>query len=92
MEKALQVFGLALVIGFGSCCVASALLQLVAWTRHRRAEAPIRLGAIWKPDGHFDEMGMRQMQLARRLLLVGAVMYLSYGILMFAASTVNLKS
>jgi hypothetical protein len=91
MDKLLQTALLALFIGFGSCCAASTLLQLVAWSRHKLKDAPMKATAVWKPEGYFDPVGLRQMQLARRLLLIGAVMYLSYGILMFAASTVSLS-
>ncbi len=72
----------ALVSAFVVCCIASAGLQIVAWTRHARGGAPVSLRALWRPEGHFDDIGLRQIRLARRLLLIGGVAYLSYGALL----------
>jgi hypothetical protein len=91
MSKGLQIFSLTLFLAFVGCCVASALLQVIANMRHSRG-GPGGLGAMWKPEGKFDDIGVYQMRLARRLLLVGAVAYLSYGVVMMVASQVNVKS
>jgi hypothetical protein len=90
MSKLLQVFAVALPLSFIACCLGSALLQLLAHLRHSRG-GPAGLGAMWKPEGKFDEIGVYQMRLAKRLFLVGAVAYLSYGVLMLVASQVNLR-
>ncbi len=72
----------ALVLAFVACCLASAALQVVAWVRHARKGEVASFRALWKPEGHFDEIGVRQILLARRLLVVGGVAYLSYGFLL----------
>ena len=90
MPKALQVFAMTLMLSFMGCCVASALLQLIAHTRHSRG-GPGGLGAMWKPEGKFDDVGVFQMRLARRLLMVGAVAYLSYGLVMMVAHQVDVR-
>ena len=89
MSRFFQVFAAALFLSFAACCISSALLQLVAWTRHRQEGVAVNPRALWRPEGHFDGVGLRQMQLAKRLLLVGAVMYLSYGVLLMVASVVG---
>jgi hypothetical protein len=78
-----------LFLSFAVCCTASALLQIVAWWRHRLDGRAVNPGALWKPDGYFDPIGLRQMRLARRLILLGVVMYLSYGVLMLVAGSVD---
>ncbi len=90
MPRALQVFAMTLLLSFMGCCVASALLQLIAHTRHSRG-GPGGMGSMWKPEGKFDEVGVRQMRLARRLLLVGAVAYLSYGLVTMIAHQVDVR-
>jgi hypothetical protein len=65
----------------------STLLQLIAWTRHAREGVSVSPMAVWRPAGHFDEVGLRQMLLARRLLVMGLAGYLSVGVL-FVASRV----
>jgi hypothetical protein len=89
MDRALPLLGTMLFVGFAVCCTASALLQAVAWWRHRLEGRVVNPGALWKPDGYFDPIGMQQMRLARRLILIGAVMYLSYGVLMLLATGVD---
>lgn len=84
---ALSVFGKALVLCFLGCALASALLQLLAWTRHAREGAPVSLRALWKPEGFFDDVGLHQMHLARRLMTVGMISYLSYGVVLLLAQT-----
>lgn len=85
MQKFFGVFASLLFFSFVACCVASALLQLVAWTRHAREGVPVNPSALWKPEGYFDDVGLYQMRLAKRALLTGGVMYLSYGVMMLLA-------
>lgn len=85
--KVLQLLGSALLLTFLACAVASGMLQLLAWTRHAREGVPVRLGALWRPHGSFDGVGLRQMLLARTLMLVGIVAYLSYGVLLLVVQT-----
>ncbi|MBV9110031.1 MAG: hypothetical protein JO306_11535 [Gemmatimonadetes bacterium] len=87
MSKFLETFSVLLFVSFIACCVGSALLQVLAWTRHKRADVPVNPGALWKPDGFFDDVGLYQMRLAKRALIIGGVMYLSYGLLMVVAQT-----
>jgi hypothetical protein len=89
MATAYEIAANALLLAFIMCCVVSAMLQVLAWSRHARDGAPISLRALWKPEGHFDEIGIRQIQLARRLLLVGGVAYLSFGVLNVAAAVLG---
>lgn len=65
-----------------SCCVASALLQIIAWGRHKRPDTSVSLRALWRPEGYFDAIGMHQIRLARRLLAVGGFAYLLFGALL----------
>ena len=74
--------GTAMLLVCVSCCVASALLQIIAWGRHKRPETPVSLRALWKPEGYFDAVGLHQIRLARRLLMVGAAAYLLFGVLL----------
>mgnify|MGYP003575490678 FL=1 len=85
MSGFLSVFGVGLVLTFIACCVTSAMLQIVAWTRHAREGVPVSLRALWQPEEHFDEIGIRQITLARTLLTIGGVAYLSFGVLSLAA-------
>jgi hypothetical protein len=78
----------ALVFSFIICCVVSAALQIVAWSRHAREGVPVSLKALWKPEGYFDEIGMHQIRIARLLLTVGGVAYLTYGLLLIAMAVV----
>lgn len=78
----LSVFAVGLVFTFIACCLASAALQIIAWTRHAREGARVSLGAMKHPEEHFDAVGVQQVRLARGLLTVGGVIYLSYGVLM----------
>jgi hypothetical protein len=81
MPLLLRVLGTALLLSFVLCCVVSGLLQVLAWSRHAREGVPVSLRALRHPEGFFDPVGLRQILLARRLLTVGAVAYLSYGVL-----------
>jgi hypothetical protein len=82
----LATFAQLLPFSFVACCVASALLQVIAWTRHKKAGAAVNLGAVWKPEGSFDAIGLYQMRLAKRALVIGGVLYLSYIVLLIVAS------
>jgi hypothetical protein len=75
-----------LVFTFVICCVLSAVLQILAWSRHAKEDVPVSIRALWKPEGRFDSVGLRQIQLARRLLLIGGVAYLTFGALNVAAA------
>jgi hypothetical protein len=87
VSRFLATFGTLLFFSFIACCVASALLQVLAWTRHKREGVPVNPGALWKPEGSFDPIGLYQMKIAKRALIIGGVMYLSYGLLMIVAQT-----
>ncbi|HEV2147142.1 MAG TPA: hypothetical protein VGR37_07050 [Longimicrobiaceae bacterium] len=89
MQQIISVFGAGLFVSFVLCCVASAMLQVLAWTRHAREGAPVSIRALWKPEEHFDEVGIRQIGLARTLLTIGGVAYLSLGVLTLAARAVQ---
>ncbi|HEX8693230.1 MAG TPA: hypothetical protein VF746_12460 [Longimicrobium sp.] len=91
MQRFFALFGTLLFFSFVACCVASALLQVIAWTRHKKEGAPVNPGALWKPEGHFDDVGLFQMRLAKRALLIGGVMYLSYGVMMLLAGVLMRK-
>ena len=82
----LDLLAMAFVLSFVSCCVVSGILQLLAWTRHAREGATPSVRALWRPEEYFDPVGLRQISLARRLLTIGGVAYLSYGVLMVAAT------
>lgn len=82
MATLLDVVGTALLLSFVFCCAASGFLQIRAWGRHARPGTPVSLRALREPAEFFDSIGLRQMQLARRLLLVGGVAYVSYGLLL----------
>jgi len=81
----LDTFARLLPFSFVACCVASALLQVIAWTRHKKEGVPVNPGAVWKPEGSSDAIGLFQMRLAKRALIIGGVLYLSYGLLMIVA-------
>jgi len=87
MTRFLETFGSLLFFSFIACCVSSALLQLRAWTRHKLEGVPVNLGSLWKPEGSFDAIGLHQMRIARRALVIGGVIYLSYGLLIVVAQT-----
>jgi hypothetical protein len=76
----------ALVYSFIICCVVSAALQILAWSRHAKEGVPVTVRALWQPEGYFDEIGMHQIRLARRLLTVGGVAYLGYGAILLATN------
>jgi hypothetical protein len=76
----------ALLFSFVICCVVSAALQIVAWSRHSLDGVPVSVRALWKPEGYFDQVGLHQIRTARRLLTVGGVAYLTYGFVLIASS------
>jgi hypothetical protein len=82
----LAILANALILAFFTCCVVSAILQVLAWARHARDGVAISLAALWRPEGYFDETGLRQIRLARRLLILGGTAYLAYGLLILASS------
>jgi hypothetical protein len=86
MSTLVAVLASTLVFCFVICCVVSAALQILAWSRHAREGAPVTLKALWRPEGYFDEIGMRQIVLARRLLTVGGWAYLTYGLLIVVSN------
>ena len=80
MTTIARVLLASMLLGFFGCCVASAALQLLAW-RHVRPDRGPTVRGVWKPDDYFDEVGLRQMRLARWLLIVGGVLFVSYVIM-----------
>jgi hypothetical protein len=91
MERFVQLFSLLLFLSFVACCVASAALQVVAWTRHAREGVQVTPRALWKPEGYFDDVGLWQMRIAKRALIIGGVMYLSYGVILLLAAVLMRK-
>ena len=79
----------AFILSFVFCCVVSGILQLLAWTRHAREGVAPSVRALWRPEEYFDPIGLRQISLARRLLTIGGVAYLSYGVLMVVATVLR---
>jgi hypothetical protein len=86
MGTAINVLAGALVFAFVLCCVVSGLLQVIAWSRHARRDAAVSFRAMLHPERYFDAVGQRQIVLARSMLVVGGVAYLSYGVLVVALS------
>lgn len=80
MSTLARVLLASMLLGFFACCVASAALQLLAW-RHVRSDRGPTVRGVWKPDDYFDPIGLRQMRLARWLLIVGGVLFVSYVIM-----------
>jgi hypothetical protein len=81
----LPLLSTALLFAFILCCVVSAVLQILAWSRHSREGVAVSVRALWKPEGYFDEIGRRQIGLARRLITVGGMAYLLFGALLVVA-------
>lgn len=82
------VVGTGLLLAFVGCCVASTMLQVIAWSRHAREGARVSLRALWRPEGYFDTIGVNQIRLARLLLMVGGLAYLVFGALLIASRVV----
>lgn len=82
MSVGVRLLAAALLLSFFACCVASAVLQFVAWNRHvRPGEGPTVRG-VWKPEAFLDPTGARQMKLARWLLVVGAIAFVSHAVVL----------
>jgi hypothetical protein len=82
VSMGVRLLAAALLLSFFACCVASAVLQFVAWNRHvRPGEGPTVRG-VWKPEAFFDATGARQMRLARWLLIVGGVAFVSHAVVL----------
>ena len=88
MGTLLQIAAVSLLLSFFACCVASAVLQFLAWNRHAQPGQGPTLRGLVKPEAFLDPVGARQMRLARRLLFVGAVAYLSHGVVMLLGTRV----
>ncbi|MGH7458451.1 MAG: hypothetical protein ACREKN_05105 [Longimicrobiaceae bacterium] len=83
------LLGTSLLLTFITCCVVSAVLQIVAWSRHSRPGVRVDLKALWSPEGYFDGVGRRQVRLARTVLLIGGVAYLTFGALVVMGNLVT---
>lgn len=86
MSTETEVLATALLFSFITCCVVSGGLQILAWARHSRKDASVSLRALIDPASYFDEVGLRQIELAKRLITVGAVAYAGYVALMLLAA------
>ncbi|HET6228872.1 MAG TPA: hypothetical protein VFE05_02270 [Longimicrobiaceae bacterium] len=85
---ALGILLSSLLLTSMGCAIGSALLQILAWTRHSRPGAQASVASVWKPrPEQFDDTGLRQMLLARRLIIVTMAAYLSYGVVMLLVQT-----
>jgi len=71
---------------FVVCCTVAAVLQILAWSRHSLPEVGVSFRALWRPEGYFDAVGVRQIRMARVLLAVGGVAYLSLGLLILVVN------
>lgn len=78
MSTASELLASALLFSFITCCVVSGGLQILAWTRHAREDASVSLRALVDPAAYFDQVGLRQIHVAKRLITVGAVAYAGY--------------
>ena len=88
MADTIDVLASALLLSFILSCVFSGILQVLAWVKHSRPGVLPALRALWQPEGYLDHIGVRQMRIARALLILGIVAYLSYGLLVFVAARV----
>jgi hypothetical protein len=84
-----RLLAATLLLSFFACCVASALLQTVAWNRHVRPGEGPTLRGVWRPEAFLDPTGVRQMRLARRLLVVGGIAFLSHIIVLRLGETMG---
>lgn len=87
MSDLLATFAFALLLTFVACCVASAALQIIAWTRHARPGVRVSFRGLSEPEGFFDKTGVHQVRLSRRLVTVGGVAYLTYGVMLLLRGT-----
>lgn len=67
-------------------CTVAAVLQILAWSRHSLRGTRVSVRALWRPEGHFDEVGIRQIRLARALLAAGGAAYLTLGLLILVVN------
>ena len=81
MSQLLSFLATGMLVTFVACCAASGMLQIVAWSRHVREGVRPSPRAILAPEAHFDAVGLRQILLSRRLLMLGGVAYLGFGAL-----------
>ncbi|HEU0013532.1 MAG TPA: hypothetical protein VFQ45_07595 [Longimicrobium sp.] len=81
MSVGVRVIAATLLLSFFACCVGSAILQLLAWNHVRTGQGPTLRG-VWKPDDYFDEIGLRQMRMAKRLLILGSVAFVTHVIVL----------
>jgi hypothetical protein len=88
MEGTVDVLASALLLSFILSCVFSGVLQVLAWSRHARPGVLPSFRALWQPEGHLDDVGVRQIRIARALLILGIVAYLSYGLLVIVVGRV----
>jgi hypothetical protein len=89
MSTLVEIVATALLYSFIICCVVSAALQIMAWSRHALEGVNVSVRALWKPEGYFDEVGLQQMRLARRLLALGGWAYLTYGLILVGTTVVG---
>lgn len=89
MATLVELLSTALLLSFVLCCAASGFLQIRAWGRHALPDVPVSLRALREPEQFFDSVGYRQMLLARRLLTIGGIAYITYGLLIIATSFRN---
>jgi len=78
-QTLLSLASTTLLFVFVGCCSASGMLQASAWMRHKREGAAVSVRALVEPEQYFDEIGLRQILLSRRLLTLGGVAYLGFG-------------
>lgn len=81
MSQLLAFLATGMLVTFVACCAASGMLQIVAWSRHVREGVQPSPRALLEPEAYFDAIGLRQIALSRRLLLLGGVAYLGFGAL-----------
>lgn len=86
METLLPILSTGLLMSFVLCCVASGFLQVRAWGRHVLPDTRVSLRALREPQNYFDAIGLRQILLARRLLTIGGVAYVTYGALIIVSN------
>lgn len=82
MNNLLPALSAGLFLTFVACCVASAGLQIIAWSRHTLPGSSVSFRGLSDPERYFDRVGVYQIRLARRLLTIGGLAYLSTGVLM----------
>ena len=86
MDALFRFVSTLLLFSFVFCCAASGFLQVRAWGRHTLPGVTVSLRALREPERFFDPIGLRQMLLARRMLTLGGVAYVTYGILIIVGN------